>query len=397
MEAVLVSNGPGELYTWTKPVMNALRRLEPGVKLSISLIPDQFTSGGEAEIAWGFGADAVSTPGEFLSFLATGRAPAGLGERRGFVLSLGGNLGMALRLGSRLGYPVYRYSFVPTWNRSLRKLFVHDAQAFRRARRLGAPEDRLEQVGNLVADALQASESVNAPGHPHILLLTGTRDAMSVLLIPFMLGVADELGKAYPEASFVWPISRLLKPETVASGIAGLERAYLGGVPSTRAGDTVTTPNGARVQVIPEELRYAHMLAADLAITIPGTNTLELGVAFLPSLVLLPMNKPEVIPLEGVGQWLGLVPGVGPLLKRQAVKLFVEGLKLPISLPNRFSGEDLMLELKGVLSPAGVAEQAKALLNDPGDLARRRERLRSTMPRPGAAERLVKSILKDFA
>ena len=395
MEALLLSNGPGELYTWTRPVLGALRRLGPGVRASIGVVPDQFSSGGESEIARSFGADRVLGPRETLALAASGRRPAASGA--GFVLSLGGNLAVALQLGARLGYPVYRYGFVPTWHRRLRRLYVHDERAARRARLLGAPRERLEAVGNLVADAVAGSAAARAPGKPHILLLTGTRDAMSLPLIPFMLGVADLLGQRFPAASFAWPPSRLLSAHTLEAGVEGRERSLLGGVESVREGQRVRTPSGVLVEVIPEHERYAQMRGADLALSIPGTNTLELGVAGLPAVVVLPMNKPEIIPLEGVGHWLGYLPIVGRPLKRAAVRLFVAGLELPVSLPNRLSGEDLMLELTGVLSPHSVAEQAAALLLNPGELARRRERLRATMPQPGAAERLVASILRDVA
>src|SRR5690606_9488165 len=107
----------------------------------------------------------------------------------------------------------------------------------------------------------------------------------------------------------------------------------------------------------------------------PGTNTLELGIAGVPAIVLLPMNRPELIPLEGAGHWLGLIPLVGRYLKRYAVKLFVEGLSVPVSLPNRLTGEDLMVEINGRVDPYSIAERAAALLADPSDLARRRERL----------------------
>ena len=396
MEAVLVSNGPGELYAWAQPVLRALREAAPELKISIALVPDQFVSGNEAAVAQTFGADVVTTHRDFLTFLATGKRPPGLGAERGFVLSLGGNVGMALRLADNLGYPTYRYSFVPTWHRKLRKLYVVDVKAERRARLLGAAGGRLEQVGNLVADAVAGTEPACAEGDPHILLLTGTRDAMSVLLIPFMLGLANKLGEVFPSATFTWPVSQLLTDETVAAGIAGRDKEVLGGVAGERDGDTVTTPSGVRVKIVPDTERYAQMRSADLALTIPGTNTLELGIAGVPSVVILPMNKPEVIPLEGVGHWLGLVPLVGKLLKRYAVKAFVEGLDVPVSLPNRFSGEDLMLELKGKVSVEGVAAQVMQLLNDPADLARRRERLHITMPKPGAAARLVADILEDM-
>lgn len=394
VEAVLVSNGPGELYTWVRPVLAELRKNHPEVKISISLIPCQFASGHEAELAETFGADVVTAPGDYLRFAALGRLPAGLGAPRGFVLSLGGNTGMALKLAAKLGYPAYRYSFMPYWSPKLRRLFVHDEKAHRKARLLGAPTGKLTRVGNLVADAVELAEPVEEKGNPHMLLIPGSRDGFAVHLIPFIIALADELGQRYPEARFVWPVSRLLQEKTLTDGIAGLERATLGGRAGRREGSAVLTPKGVRLELIPEEERYAHMRAAELAVTIPGTNTLELGLAGVPSIVLLPLNKPEAIPLEGPGHWLSLLPFVGVPLKRQAVRLAAP--HLPVSLPNSLSGEELMVELKGKITLEQVLAEAVKLLEAPEERARRKERLHATMPEPGAARRLVGSILADL-
>jgi lipid-A-disaccharide synthase len=337
----------------------------------------------------------VTTAKDFLTFMTTGKRPVGLGDDMGFVISLGGNTKMALQLASKLGYGTYRYSFEPYWNRKLRKLFVHSETAFKRARLLGAPKDRLELIGNLVADAVQQSEPISNPGNPHVMLFAGSRDAFSVALIPFMIGLADHLGQQLPDARFVWPVVSLLKEETIADGIAGKQKDVLGGLGGLREGHIITTPKGFQLEMINELERYAHMRAATVAVTIPGTNTLELGIAGVPSVVMLPMNKPEVIPLEGIGHWLGLIPWVGTFIKRRAVKLFVEGLKLPVSLPNRFSGEDLMVEIKCKVSVEGIAQEVLALLQSP-DLHKRKQRLLETMPQPGAAQRLVKSVLSDI-
>ncbi len=393
IEAVLVSNGPGELYTWVRPVLAELRKNHPAVKVSISLIPCQFASGHEAELAGTFGADAVTTPGEYMRFAALGKLPVELGASKGFVLSLGGNTKMALKLAAKLNYPAYRYSFVPYWSPKLRRLFVHDEKAYRKARLLGAPAGRLTRVGNLVADAVELVEPVKENGSPHILLIPGSRDGFALHLIPFIIALADELGQRYPEARFVWPVSRLLQEKTLVDGIAGLEQTTLGGRAGRREGSVVLTPAGVKLELVPEEARYAHMRAADLAVTIPGTNTLELGLAGLPSIVLLPLNKPEAIPLEGPGHWLSLLPLVGMPLKRQAVRLAAP--HLPVSLPNSLSGEELMVELKGKVKLEQVLTEAEKLLEAPEERARRKERLRATMPEPGAARRLVESILAE--
>lgn len=394
-EAVLVSNGPGELYTWARPMLRELRRRDPELKVSISLIPCQFASGHEAAIATSFGPDVVTTPSQYLRWVATRSAPPGLGGTSGFVLSLGGNPGMAAGIAKRLGYPVFRYSFEPAFRRDLRLLFVPDEHTARRARRLGAPPERVLEVGNLVADAVELDAPAVAPGRPHVLLMPGSRDTFSVHLIPFFIALVDRMGAALPDARFVWPVSRLLTQETLERGIAGAERATLGGVAGTRHGDTVKTPGGFAIEMVDENQRYAHMQVATIALTIPGTNTLELGIAGVPAVVLLPLNKPEIIPLEGIGHWLGLLPLVGRYLKRHAVRLFVERLSVPVSLPNRFAREDLMVEISGRVEVEAVARRTLELLAAGSDLALRRERLRQTMPGPGAAGRLLDVVLAE--
>lgn len=393
-EVVLVSNGPGELYTWARPVLDALRRHDPGLPVRIALVPCQFASGGEARIAATFGADLVTTPAQYLRTVPTGRAPEGLGAERGLVLQLGGGVGLAANLAARLGHPLHRYAFTAGGHRSLERLYLPDARTAARARRQGTPEGRIEVVGNLVADAVRAAEPAASPGRPHVLIMPGSRDAFARPLIPLMLAVVDRLAADHPGARFVWPVSRLLQERTLEDGIAGTEADVLGGVAGRREGDDVLTPSGARVEMVAEEERHAHMRAGDLAITIPGTNTLELGIAGLPSLVVLPLNRPELIPLEGAGHWLGLVPGVGRYLKRWAVRLFVQGLDQPVSLPNRISGEALFEEVSGIVTAEGLARAAHALLTDEDDLRRRRERLAATMPEPGAADRLARSVLR---
>jgi len=398
VDAVLVANGPGELYTWARPVLQELRRRRPDLRVAVTLIPCQFASGHETEIARSFGADVVTSPSEYLRSAATGGLPPGLeaGPNGGFVLSLGGNAGMAVRLARRSERPAYRYSFEPAFHKRLRMLFVPDDRTLRRAVRGGAPSARARVVGNLVADAVRLDAPAADPGRPHVVLFPGSRDAFSVHLIPLFIAVVDRLAAALPGARFVWPVSGMLTADTVAAGIAGRERATLGGVAGNREGDTVVTPSGAAIEMVPESERYAHMRAADLAVTIPGTNTMELGVIGVPAVVLLPLNRPEVIPLEGAGHWLGLVPVVGRYLKRYAVRLWVEGLSTPVSLPNRFTGEDLMLELTGRLDPDAVAERTLGLLRDEADMARRRDRLLGTMPAPGAASALLDAIFEDL-
>ena len=401
-QVILVSNGPGELTTWVRPTLRAWRRLDPSARVSLALIPCQFASGTEAALARTFGADAVSSPAEFIKAGALGRAPAGLVERgrgpapRGVVMSMGGSGASAVMLARRLRLPVMRYSFVPYRVRGVERLFVQDERTARAARFAGTRASRVEVVGNLVADALEEAQPATPVGDPHVLLFAGSRDTFAVHLIPFMLAVADELAQRYPRARFVWPVSSLLSHEAIEAGIAGEHAATLGGVAGEREGSTVRAERGAVVHMVGELERPAHLQSATVAVTIPGTNTLELGIAGVPSVVMLPLNRPEIIPLAGPGHWLSLIPLVGVHLKRAAVRLFVERLRYPVSLPNQLSGEDLMVEVKGVVDVASVSAAVSELLDDPTERSRRGARLRATMPSRGAAERLVRRVYEEL-
>lgn len=392
-EVVLVSNGPGELYTWARPVFDALRLRAPELPVRLSLIPCQFASGRESEIAATFGADTVTTPNQYLRTVPLGRVPEGLGATRGVVLQVGGAPQYAAALAERLGYPFHRYAFVAGGHHRLERLYLADEKTASKAHRLGTPKDRIEVVGNLVADALRATPPLADPGRPHLMMLPGSRDGFARPLIPLMLAIVDDLVERHPNARFVWPVSGTLSESALEDGIAGVEASVLGGIAGRRDGDRVITPRGAVVELIAEDARYAHMRAADLAVTIPGTNTLELGLAGLPSLVVLPMNAPELIPLEGAGHWLGLVPLIGRRLKRWAVRLAVDGFDQPVSLPNRIAGESIFEEVTGIVEAGDLANRVHVMLSDPDDLARRRARLASTMPPPGAAERIAERIV----
>jgi len=278
----------------------------------------------------------------------------------------------------------------------LLEMMANDEKRLRQTLRRGAKANQALLVGNLVADSVKISKKAINHGWPHIMLFGSSRNYHSLALIPFMIGLADVLGQNYKDASFVWPVSRMLDEETIAKGIAGQEKDTLAGQAGKRQGDIIISKHGSKIKMIDEEERYAHMQIADLAITIPGTNTLELGIAALPAIVVLPVNRLEQIPLEGIGQWLGYIPLIGKYLKRYAVKLFLDGLKIPFSLPNRFSGEDLMLEIKGKINPENIAEEAIKLIENPKELERRRAGLKKHMPKPGAAKKIIASILEDF-
>ncbi len=385
-EVLLLTNGPGELSTWVPPVLSRLRRRLPQARIELYLIRDQFAAGTEPTKARELTLDAIAGRAGLLWRLAEGRRRRGLGR----VLLLGGAPRDAVLLSQATGYPAYAYTFDPkAYHPALQAVLVDAERTRAGLLARGADPHRVVVVGNLVVDAMQEAATQACP-EVDVLLLAGSRPFTARYLLGFMLAAAERMAAQQPGLRFAWLKSRLLPERVVEEALRGEKARRVGGVRARWEGATMRTEGGLEVAVLDEPVRYAAMRKARLALTIPGTNTLELALARLPSLVLLPLHKPELLPLEGWLHWLFWLPGGKPL-KRAFIQRVVP--RMPhLALPNQWLGEEVFPELRGVFSPAEVANQALALLE-----AERAQAVRARLERleaqPGA-DRLVEYILE---
>ncbi len=395
-EIVLLTNGPGELYTWAGPMLRALRATRADLRIVLGLLPCPFASGQELRIAKELGFDAVSTVTENLAFIAGGPKPAAFESSskhaKGLVLGLGGDVAFPGRIASRLGYPAWRYSFEPYWKDGLERLLVHDARTLEKAQRSG-PRDKIENIGNLVADALEDERAPIKADGLDVLVMAGSRRFEVEHILPLFAAVAERINQTLPDARFHWPRSRLLEDSAIQVALSAQKVLDVGGVPTRLEGDDLITPSGTRIRMASEDERYGLMKIADLALTIPGTNTLELGIAHVPSVVCLPLQKMELIPIENPLRYLGLIPGVGPMIKRKLVETYLGRFKF-VALPNMIANEAIQHELRGDVTPEEIARVSVRLLENASERERIRSRLVATMPQAGTAARLAERILE---
>ena len=391
-ELVLAVNGPGELYTWALPMARALRGIQPDLRLVLSLLPCPFASGKEENVARDSRLfDGITTVAQYLKFAVGGAQPSAYsGAKTGLVLQLGGDAMHAIRIAGKLGYPVWRYSFEPYWTAKLEQLFVHDLRTSQRSR---APKDKLEVIGNLTADALAFEAGIEKQAGLDVLLLAGSRSFEALHMLPLFAASVEKIAAVLPNVRYHWIRSSMLDQATLKRAYAAKEMLEFGGVKTQVEGQFLLTPNGTRIRIVEEEQRYAFMKIADLALTIPGTNTLELGIVGVPSIVALPLQKLELIPIEGPLQFIGMIPGLGKFIKRAAVNAFLDRTKF-ISLPNRFANEAIQLELRGLVTPEDIASRAITLLQHPETRAQIRARLQATMPKAGTAEKLANRVIE---
>ena len=279
-DILILSNGPGEVTTWVRPMVRTLHRTIPHARLSLVLAPCAHASGKEAAIARQYlNIDRVQEPQHFFRFLLSGKteenwdwAPFGV------VLFLGGDQFFALRIGRRLGYRVVVYAeWKARWQRGVDAFAVRtEAIAAKAAKRWQA---KMYVVGDLMADSIAGAMPSHPPRLPTLAcklpsplpspqsptepisiqqdtapepidqeaqvtvvpelspslpwkwqpqssprrhafqvgLLPGSKPAKLSIGVPLLLAVADRLRESMPNTRFAIPVAPTLEVEQLAS------------------------------------------------------------------------------------------------------------------------------------------------------------------------------------
>lgn len=407
-DILILTNGPGELSTWVHPVVRQLFRGASPLRITVALVPCPYASGEEAaSVALWPEAVRIWNPAQTIRYLLTGRPPAPL-SGRGLVLFLGGDPFYGVLASNRTHFPLFAYTETDgRWVRFTERFLVSDRQRYLAHLARGIPAAKLALVGNLMADAVkpalspdEAREALGIAEDELVVgLLPGSKPFKVRFIAPLLLKVAEEIQARIPNVRFLiyrspfTPLSQLA--EAVSdTRLAAVTGGTTGTLLATADGEaTIHTDGGLTIQVVGPggEPPYAAMSVADLALTVPGTNTAELATLGVPMMVLLPLNRPEEIPVDGAIHWLGKLPVVGAPLKAAIIRSLARRLSY-VALPNQRAGQLVTPERVGLLDPAALGEEAAELLADP---VRRREirlALLGAMGPSGAAESVVEQV-----
>jgi lipid-A-disaccharide synthase len=382
-ELVLVSSGPGEVSNWAAPMAEAASAwaASRGAPLTISLIlpPCQFASGQEVAYARRRGPFArVLGPRACLALVAGFRRLPVSGP--GCVLHLGGDLWYTATLGQRLGFPALAYvetELIRKRAHRFRRIFVPSQRLADRLVSARVPRDLVRVVGDLRVDHLASFRAVaGAPRRGiRVALLPGSRGWIVEGMLPFLLDTAAAMRAVRSEISCSVIASPFLAPDALGRLLAP-HRERL---------------RALEIDVVQDE-RLQALAECDLAITLPGTNTVELAVLGVPMLVVLPLDRPGRIRTEGMSEWVSRLPGLGTAIKTTMARRFARRGQL-VAWPNREAGRQVVPEMVGSVVPAEVARRALALLSDPAEYRRTGEVLRGLYATPpGVAERMLEEM-----
>jgi hypothetical protein len=438
VDILILSNGPGELATWVRPVVKALRAqlgTDPAwVRISVVLSPCVNASGQEAAIARSYPEiNRVQGAADFTPFLLWGHTSENWDWRqRGVVLFLGGDQFFTLVIGKRLGYRTVTYA---EWQARWLKWIDYFGLAQTRLRDQIPSQfhPKLHLVGDLMVEATTVDPSQQerikialqlAPGDELIGLLPGSKPAKLGLGLPLGLAIAEQLHQNRPQTRFVIPVAPALDLKHLAQFadpdqnrlipvVAGISAQL---VQPSQGLSYLETPSGLKIYLWIATPTYDLLSQCQLCLTTIGANTAELTALAVPMIILLPTQQQDVmrawdglpgllanLPLLGKGftliiLWLVIGKGLnwrtwGQIWTGKSINwaLVKQGLGL-LAWPNIWAGREIVPELLGPLQPVAVANLIQNLLEHPAKLSQIRGDLQQLRGEGGAAAKLAQIV-----
>ena len=403
MILALTANGPGEFAGWVRPLLSALYERDAALDVRVFCVPDDYASGHEAGYIRRYFPHATAyTPAEYLRF-ALGRPLEGLPSRADRVQYLGGDLMHAARLHDRLGGVAMAYKFSrKRYADRFARVFAVDAANRKQLLGWGVPDERISIVGNLAIDGA-LGEAEGRFGDPDsdavrdgILLMPGSRKFEIENMLPMFVRIALQIRRRLPDVPIGIARSPFTTDEELARALAagGVREAY--GYPARlEAGGAAILAGGERFPLLAAAMRAARH--ARLAVAIPGTKLIELAALGIPSIATMPLNRPELIVINGVLQYVGRLPLVGVPAKRAAIAAGHKRFRF-VAQPNIDAERELIPEIRGTLLPSHVAHVAAERFADAEWLAQTGAALRALYAgHAGVAGRMAGVLLEDAA
>lgn len=413
-DILILSNGPGELTTWVRPVVKALRQQwgddRQKVRISLVLAPCPNASGQEAAIARSYPEiDRVQAAEDFFPFLLFGKTRQPWDwAKQGLVLFLGGDQFFPVVIGKRLGYKILIYGEWETrWHRWVDAFAVMKPELVQQANPIY--HSKFTVVGDLMADVQPAIAPASSmlDGMPadrstaqlqtyQIGILPGSKAAKLAQGLPLGLAIAELVQQVYPQTQFVIPVAPTLDLAELAQFADPMRNpvlSYFGDVAADLVWQNdrayLKTQKGLLVELWTQSPAYELLAQCDLCLTTIGANTAELGALAVPMLVLMPIQQ-----LDAMRAWDGLpgllanLPGLGSLFAKLINRWFLRRTRL-LAWPNIWAGEMIVPELIGELQPQEIAAQVLEWLEHPEIRMAIRQKLRQVRGAPGAAEKLA--------
>ncbi len=410
---VMVSNGPGELSTWVRPLAEALnnkllkrsQEINSNITLRLVLVPCPNATGKEAEAAKNIGLFELITPAKKFWNLLIRPKVFGEWPSNGLVIFLGGDQFWSVLLSARLGYLHMTYAeWVarwPQWNDRIAAMSSNVRNKIPKKFR-----HRCTVVGDLMADLPSlAKEVMPLQKGNWIALMPGSKKTKLCIGVPFLLEVADHLAAIKSEISFLLPVApttNLHELQNFTNSKNPIAKHYKSGIAKILPKEDnqpfrrIVTIHGNSIHLHEDSPAHDLLSQCELALTTVGANTAELGALCVPMIVIVPTQHLNV--MQAWDGFLGIIART-PILKK-FIGLLIGIWRLRnrgfLAWPNIAAGRMVVPEKVGKISPIDIAKEAAYWIESKERLNGQREDLRALRGRPGAAGLMADEIIKLF-
>ena len=407
---VIISNGPGELATWVKPVLDCLIKQKsmsmssniPNYKIVLSLVPCPNATGKEFTVAndWQL-LDLIIPAKHFFKLLLK---PSSFWEwpKNGVVVFLGGDQFWNILLAKRLGYQSITYAEWiarwPRWN-------LHIAAMNEEVRNIIPKKfkKKCQVIGDLMADVKNNLSPIHEINNKEwIAILPGSKKAKLSIGIPFFLEVADHIKDCGKNINLMIPIAPTTELQDFIyfqSDKNPIAKYYSSNIKSIKKIENsifdyvLETSKDTKIFILNQNSNHNILSQCKLALTTVGANTAELAAINLPMLVVLPIQH-----LNAMNAWDGIFGIIGKftLLNRLQTfifkKLYLKNNKF-FAWPNIKANKKIIPERVGIISPKDISDEAIYLLNEKNLLLEQKANLLKMRGKKGAIKQLSNLIL----
>ncbi len=418
MDVVILANGPGEITTWVKPVVAALRSrvaATADLRISVVLSPCPNATGREAEIAHQYPeVDRVQAAQHFWPFLLRGKTANGWDWRdRGVVLFLGGDQIYPVIIGRHLGYKTVIYAeWFTNWTRWVDAFGVMnqtlvEAAPERHRQKFTVVGDLMADGQNTLAGQAAAAQQLGLTDNTVLMgLLPGSKRAKLTQGMPLLMAIVDYIYQRRPQVKFVIPVAPTIDLATLMTYADPAQNPFHSVFEAPTANLVIEetelpylqTAQGTQIFLWQSFPAHAVTSQCQLCLTTVGANTAELGALAVPMMVLLPTQQ-----LEAMNAWDGILgllvalPLVGKPLNILINRVFLAYLSRRQKLfawPNIWAKREVVPELLGRLTAEEVGDRVLNYLDHPEQLQQMRQDLQQVRGEPGAAQKLAQIVLQ---
>ncbi len=407
---VIVSNGPGELATWVKPVLDHLIKQKykstnsniPNYQLILTLVPCPHATGNEFKVAndWQI-LDLIIPANHFLKLLLK---PSSFGTwpRNGVVVFLGGDQFWNILLAKRLGYQSITYAeWIARWPRwNLHIAAMNEEVRNKLPKKF---KKKCQVIGDLMADVKDNLSPVNEINNKKwIAILPGSKKAKLSIGIPFFLEVADLIKERDKNINLMIPMAPSTELKDFIyfqSDKNPIAKYYSSNIKSIQKVNNsifayvIETCKNTKIFILNQNSNHNILSQCKLALTTIGANTAELAAINLPMIVVLPVQH-----LNAMNAWDGVFGIIGKINFLNRIQTFIFKkwyLKKNkfFAWPNIKANKQIIPERIGIIQPIDISNEAIYLLNEKNILSEQKINLLKIRGKKGAIKKISHLIL----